>query len=141
MARPSRSRAKVDFQDVVEFAEKLERTRALADAMRDDWENEWGRKWADEMKARVNIGPRGDRRSPASREYGPLRDAIQHVPAGGSQPGGIVFGNAFYWRFLEYGTSKMPPHPFIKPSMRKIRTPSRKDAAQRAVDLIRTGRV
>lgn len=24
--------------------------------------------------------------------------------------------NAFYWRFLEEGTSKMPAHPFIRPS-------------------------
>jgi HK97 gp10 family phage protein len=24
--------------------------------------------------------------------------------------------NAFYWRFLEFGTSKMPPIPFIRPA-------------------------
>ncbi|MEK2484078.1 HK97-gp10 family putative phage morphogenesis protein [Providencia stuartii] len=24
--------------------------------------------------------------------------------------------NSFYWRFLEEGTSKMPPHPFIRPA-------------------------
>ncbi|MER0516132.1 HK97-gp10 family putative phage morphogenesis protein, partial [Providencia stuartii] len=24
--------------------------------------------------------------------------------------------NAYYWRFLEEGTSKMPPHPFIRPA-------------------------
>jgi HK97 gp10 family phage protein len=27
-----------------------------------------------------------------------------------------VAKDSFYWRFLEFGTSKMPPHPFLRPA-------------------------
>lgn len=138
MARVSRSKATVDFSEVTAFADKLELTRRLADSMRDDWENQWGRIWADEIRARV---PRGTRRSPASARYGPLHTAVRQVEAGGPSSGGVTFGNAFYWRFLEYGTSKMAPRPFIKGTMRKIRTPAKKDAAERAIRLIQSGTI
>ena len=123
----ARSRVKIDAGQVMAFADKLERTARIADAMRDDWENDWGKKWADEMRARVPV------------DSGDLRDSIEHVEAGGTAPGGIHFGKAFYWRFLEYGTSKMSPRPFVRPSMKVIRTPARKDAGERAVRLMQQG--
>lgn len=123
----ARSRARVDVSDIKGFENRLNRASQLAAVMRDDWENDWGSKWAEEMKVRVPV------------DTGELREAITHISGGGTAPGGITFGRAFYWRFLEYGTSKMTPRPFIRPSMRKIRTPARKDAGERALDLIHKG--
>lgn len=131
----ARSFARVDAGQVIAYAQKLEMTAQLADRIRDDWENDWGSKLADELRSRVPVD--ADDRSPGSMQYGHLRDNIQHVPAGGTAPGGVTFGNAFWWRFLEYGTSKMAPRPFIRQSIRKIRTPARKDAVERATRLIR----
>jgi HK97 gp10 family phage protein len=37
-------------------------------------------------------------------------------------------GTTFYWRFLEFGTSKMPAHPFMRPAFE-----SRKEAAVKAI--------
>lgn len=36
--------------------------------------------------------------------------------------------NAFYWRFVELGTSNMPPHPFVRPAF-----DARQEEATRAV--------
>lgn len=40
--------------------------------------------------------------------------------AGGAQQdkgGGGSGGDTYYWRFLEFGTSKMPAQPFLRPAM------------------------
>jgi len=70
-----------------------------------------------------------------SRDSGHLADSIEQV-----EPGGITFGDAFYWQFLEKGTARMAPRPFVAPAMKRIRTPARKDAGERAVKLIQRGR-
>ncbi len=122
MARPSRSRANFDFSDVIAFQQKLAITAQLADKMAEDWQDEHGEKWATEMRSSVPVDP-GD---PVH-----LRDEIDQV-----EPGGISMGQAFWWRFLEYGTVHMAPQPFIKPAMKRIRTPARKDAVNRAMRLL-----
>lgn len=105
------------------FARRLALAAQLIEEEGDQFEEHWGELWADEMRSSV------------ATDTGTLRDSIEQV-----EPGGITFGKAFYWRFLEYGTSKMAPHPFIRPSMKRIRTPARKDAGVRAVNLIQRGR-
>ena len=117
------SRAKVDASQVERFADRLALASRLIEEEGEQFESEWGEKWADDMRATV------------SRDTGHLADSIQQV-----EPGGITFGDAFYWRFLEKGTSKMAPKPFVQPAMKRIRTPARKDAGQRAVRLMQRGR-
>jgi HK97 gp10 family phage protein len=79
------------------------------------------------MRSTVAVGP---------GEPVHLRDEIRQV-----EPGGITMGDAYWWRFLEHGTVHMSPQPFIKPAMKRIRTPARKDAVQRAIDLMKRGAV
>ena len=117
------SRAKVDASQVDGFARRLALAARLIEEEGEQFEEQWGGVWADEMRAVVPVAS------------GKLRDSIEQV-----EPGGITFGDAFYWRFLEYGTSKMSPKPFIRPTMKRVRTPARKDAGTRAVNLIQRGR-
>lgn len=119
----ARSRARVDFSDVTAFEKKLALTASLTERMAEDWQQEHGENWAQQMRSTVPVGP---------GEPVHLRDSIRQV-----SPGGITMGDAFWWRFLEYGTVKMAPRPFVVPAMKKIRTPARKDAAQRAINLLR----
>lgn len=123
MARSSRSRAKLDFDEVIAFQQKLALTANLTDQMAEDWQTEHGERWMLEMIQSVAVGP-GD---PTH-----LYQEIDQL-----EPGGITMGDAYWWRFLEYGTVHMSPQPFIKPAMKRIRTPARKDAIARAVDLLR----
>lgn len=119
----ARSRAKVDVSDLVRFENRLKTAAAVVEQEAESFQEEWGEKWVGEMKAAVPVAS------------GKLRDSIDQV-----EPGGITFGAAFYWRFLEYGTSKMAPQPFVRPTMKRIRTPARKDAGERAIRLIQRGR-
>ena len=121
--RVARSTAKVDASQVERFADRLALASRLIEQEGEQFEEHWGERWVDEMVAVV------------PRDSGTLAGSIRMV-----EPGGITFGDAYYWRFLEYGTSKMSPRPFIKPTMKRIRTPARKDAANRAIDLIAKGR-
>lgn len=121
----ARSTAKIDWGEIEEYARRLELASQLIEEEGEDFEEEWGGRWADEMKEAVPYGP-GD---PVH-----LRDQIEQV-----EPGGITFGDAYWWRFLEYGTVKMAPQPFIGPTMKRIRTPAKKDAGERAMRLISRG--
>lgn len=116
----AKSRAKVDVSQVAAFAVKLDAAAHVVDQVAEDWQEEHGEKWAQTM------------RDTAPVDTGRLRDSIRQV-----EPGGISMGDAFWWRFLEYGTVKMSPRPFVIPAMKRIRTPARKDAIQRAVDTLR----
>jgi HK97 gp10 family phage protein len=119
----ARSTAKVDASQVESFARKLQLAAQLIEEEGEQFEEKWGGEWVDQMRAIVPVAS------------GKLRDSIEQV-----EPGGITMGDAFYWRFLEFGTSKMAPQPFVRPSMKRIRTPARKDAGERAVKLIQRGR-
>lgn len=71
---------------------------------------------------------RDEARAQAPKKTGKLiRNIVvinQRAPAGGAIAGVHVRSagkagdrnNAFYWRFKELGTSKMPPEPFIRPA-------------------------
>lgn len=119
----ARSTAKVDASQVDRFADRLALASRLIEEEGEQFEEKWGEEWADDMRSSV------------ARDTGHLAQSIRQV-----EPGGITFGDAYWWRFLEYGTSKMGPKPFINPAMKRIRTPARKDAGQRAVDLIHRSR-
>lgn len=134
--RPAKSRAnaRLDFVEVLEFQQKLLLTAALTDRMAEQWQQEHGERWVEEMRKIVPVSVGKDDRRIGASEDVHLRDEMRQVT-----PGGISFGDAFWWHFLEYGTVKMSPRPFIRPAMKKIRTPARKDAAERAISLLRTG--
>lgn len=52
--------------------------------------------------------------------------------------GGIlILKDAFYWRFVEYGTKRMRPHPFIRPTAAKTLPLAVKAQNDFAIDLIR----
>lgn len=116
------SRAKLDVSQVIAFEKRLETAARIVEQEAKDFQQQWGEAWADAMRSTV------------PRDTGELERSIQQV-----EPGGITFGKAFYWRFLEYGTSKMSPRPFVRPAMKRIRTPARKDASARAMRLISKG--
>lgn len=118
----ARSTAKIDVSQVVAFEKRLETAARIVEQEAQQFQQQWGEEWAEEMRATVPV------------ESGKLRDSIRQV-----EPGGITMGDAFYYRFLEYGTSRMAPRPFVRPAMKRIRTPARKDASKRAIDLISRG--
>lgn len=114
---------RIDASQVDNFARRLALASQLIEEEGDDFADEWGQKWVDEMVGIVAV------------DTGTLRDAIDQV-----EPGGITMGRAFYWRFLERGTSKMSPQPFVRPAMQRIRKPAREDAGNRVVRLMQRGR-
>lgn len=120
------SRATVDASQVDGFARRLASASQQIEEEGQEFQEQWGKKLETEMRSDVPIGP-GD---PVH-----LRDEIEQV-----EPGGITFGQAYWWRFLEYGTSKMAPQPFIRPAMNRVKKPATKDAGVRAVKLIQRGR-
>lgn len=119
----ARSTAKVDASQVERFADRLALASRLIEEEGDQFEELWGGKWVDEMVTTV------------PRDSGNLASSIRQV-----EPGGITMGDAYYWRFLEFGTSKMAPKPFVRPAMKRIRKPAKEDAGKRAVKLIQRGR-
>lgn len=116
----ARSKAKVDVSQVRRFNLQLHNAANLVDKVAEDWQAEHGEKWAELMRATAPV------------DTGHLRDSIRQV-----RPGGITMGDAYWWRFLEHGTVNMAPQPFINPAMKRIRTPARKDATERALNLLR----
>lgn len=113
--------ARVDVSQVDNFARKLDRAARLVDEEAERFEEEWGGKWLNEMKATVPV------------DTGRLRDSIEQ-----GKPGEISMEH--YARFVEYGTARQAPQSFIRPSMKKVRSPATKDAGERAVNLIHKGR-
>lgn len=60
-------------------------------------------------------------------QEGDLRDAIYraYIPERSTGDQKVYFvgarnRGAFYWRFLEYGTSRMPAQPFLRPSLDRL---------------------
>lgn len=133
--RGSRSTVRVDASEYLDSSEVVAYAAHLnalgsgaVDAIWEDWKKHWNAEVADELRASV---PRGEApHSRASQRYGPLHSAVRAVVKG------VTFGDAFYWRFLEYGTSKMPPRPTVRPVLKRLRPAMRRDAAQRAVSAL-----
>lgn len=111
--------SRIDASQVSAFADRLEKASRIVEQEAESFQSEWGEAWADEMRATVSV------------DSGHLRDSINQV-----EPGGITFGDAGYWQFLEGGTALMAPRPFVRPAMQSIRKPAAEDAGERAVRLI-----
>lgn len=112
----------VDASQVDAFTRRLEAASRRIQQEGAQFQQEWGKALVDEMRATVPV------------QTGTLRSSIDQV-----DPGDITFGPAFYWRFLEYGTSKMSPQPFVRPAVNRIRKPAARDATDRAAGLIARG--
>lgn len=54
-------------------------------------------------------------RSKTGRQIGGVAMSVG-VRGGGRQGGAGSGGDTFYWRFLEFGTAKMPAHPILRPA-------------------------
>ena len=67
---------------------------------------------------------RKEARSEAPKDDGDLRKAIatkrRSIRDGRVRSDVIVKPGAFYWRFVEYGTSKLPENPFFMRSIRSF---------------------
>lgn len=110
-----------DFSQLYALERRLDSAAMKVQDEAEEWQEKWGEELADEMRVMAPV------------LTGTLRDSIDHIEAGG------IAIDAPYWRFVEYGTSRMAPRPFINPAMRRIKAPAEKDAAERGVQLIVKG--
>lgn len=115
-----------DASEVFAYAAHLVSAAEQTDDVARDWQSEHGGKWAKSMSQIVPRGP-GD---PVH-----LADEIHQV-----EPGGITFGRADHWVFVQYGTVHMAPQDFIGRARRRIQPEAVKDAEKKALRLIQRGR-
>lgn len=61
----------------------------------------------------------------AAAKYGHLRDNITIGPVRAQNTNAVVYkvftGNAYFGYFLEWGTAKMPPHPWARPIIERVK--------------------
>jgi HK97 gp10 family phage protein len=100
----------VDTSQVEAFAARLVAASLKVEPAGEAWEATYANQVADEM------------RSLAPRRSGDLIDSIQVTP-----DGRVVVG-VDYGRFVEYGTSRMAPQPFMRPAVDRVE-PDAQDAA------------
>lgn len=74
-----------------------------------------GRLVAKDFDAVTPRGPRGDERSPASREYGAAHEKLTVSKLKKALGVAVHFRSAFYMRFYEFGTSHQPARPTYRP--------------------------
>lgn len=76
-----------------------------------------------------------EKRSKASIKYGPIWKAIKISRSRNKSRDNISWlvhtGRAFYGRFIEYGTSKFPPHPWFRPATERAAPAMRTEMAKR----------
>jgi HK97 gp10 family phage protein len=108
---------RVDASQVTAFANRLNAASRRIDEEGDRLEDEWGEKWADEMRAIVPV------------LTGRLKSSIEQVDSG-------VIEMEGYGVYVDRGTSEMAPQPFIRPAMNRIKEPASREFGARAVDLI-----
>lgn len=107
-------------QSVEQFAAKLHRAAAQAETQADKLRQEWGQDIADEMRQRVPV------------LTGTGRSSIRQT-----RPGEITM--IFYLRYVDRGTSKMPPQEFVRPSTQAVQPRIASEALQAGVDWITGG--
>ena len=105
----------MDFSQVTRFEHRLEQ------ASRTDIEPQWADKWGPVAAKRVaSAAPRRTGRLAASVFYD---DTEIHI-------------GVDYWGYVEFGTSRTPPQPFVRPTVRHLSRPAAEDAGRMAVDQI-----
>lgn len=60
------------------------------------------------------------RTSKAERRAGNVGVFVNVKPAKSNERGAKSRNDPFYWRFLEFGTKKMAPRPFLKPAANRL---------------------
>jgi HK97 gp10 family phage protein len=66
-------------------------------------------------------------------ETGNLRRGFRWESKPRSVAAHVIIEGAYYWRFVEFGTVKMPARPFIRPTADALRSEHRRNV-QRALD-------
>lgn len=79
------------------------------------WQSEWSRKLADEMRSNAPV------------DSGALRASIRTTNDG-------VEVGVRYGAFVEYGTSDTAAQPFVSPAVNRLIRPAAADAGKRAID-------
>jgi HK97 gp10 family phage protein len=102
----------IDASDVTQFAARLRR-----EPDEKEWQSEWSRKVADDM------------RSFAPSRTGALRASIQATRDGVEV--GVRYGS-----YVNYGTSDTAPQPFVAPAINKNIGPAAADAGRRVLRLL-----
>lgn len=97
-----------DASEVYGFASHL-----ASVTVTDEWEQTWGARMVDEL------------RDASPDDTGFLDSQTEQVA-----PGEITFGDADYWRYLNYGTVYMAPRDFIGEAEHRIRGAAARDAAR-----------
>lgn len=100
---------------------------------------------ANEAKARVPVASGNVKKNIRTANLKPYKTGLQQT-AVGVRVKGKTEESAFYWTFLEFGTAKMAPKPFIRPAFEakkeeaatKIKEQLAKRLAAEAQDIGRT---
>jgi HK97 gp10 family phage protein len=79
-----------------------------------EWQSEWSKKVADEMRMNAPV------------DTGALRASIQPTNDG------VVVG-VRYAAFVEYGTSRTGPQPYAVPAINRLVEPAARDAGDRVI--------
>jgi len=102
----------LDFSQVERFALRL---RAASEVtFEDEWEDEWGQKAAQQVSASA---PRLTGRLAGSVRYSGDGEVDITVP---------------YWPYVEYGTSRTAPQPFVRPAVNRLAPQAAADVGRRA---------
>lgn len=111
-----------DFREVDQWARHLGDVSYLP-RVEDAWAEAQGRDLVHIMRGLVPVGP---------GEPVHLRDALRVVEDG------VTAGEAYWWRFLEYGTMHMPAEPFVRPAVDQQANRAAEDLGDRIIrELIR----
>jgi HK97 gp10 family phage protein len=108
----------VNTVQVDNFARRLAAASQGIEAVEEVWQDQWGPEVASQMRNR------------APRDTGALAASITY------DGNGTVRVGVDYGHFVEYGTARMAPQPYMKPSVDKVRPEATRDAGHRAVDII-----
>jgi HK97 gp10 family phage protein len=82
-----------------------------------EWQAEWSKKVADEMRSNAPV------------RTGELRNSVQATDEG-------AVATAPYAAYVEYGTSRTAPQPFAGPSVNRLAKPAAADAGKRVIETL-----